>query len=138
MLIEGAEDAVAEAGRVRLPIAGRIGVIVYVTIGDAAPSLEVFGPRVLTVNGKRVPSLRVHNGGNAHGRVSGFLTGKDATGRRFDFTPSDFPILPAEEREVYFMPSLPDNDSPTLSYPVTVRGTLEWTGGKIPVDERFE
>ena len=138
MLIEDADDALAEAGKVRLPIAGRIGVIVYVTIGDAAPSLEVFGPHVLTVNGKRVPSLRVHNDGNAHGRVSGFLTGKDATGRRFDFTPSDFPILPTEEREVYFMPSLPDNDSPTLTYPVTVRGTLEWTGGNIPVDERFE
>jgi hypothetical protein len=138
MLIESADDAVAQAGKVRLPIAGRIGVIVYVAIGDAAPNLEVFGPHVVTINGKRVPALRVHNRGNAHGRVTGFLSGKDATGAKYDFTPSDFPILPNEDRDVYFLPSLPNNDSPTLTFPVTVRGKLEWTGGTLPVDERFE
>jgi fimbrial chaperone protein len=138
ILIEGADASVAQAGGVQLPIAGRIGVIVYLAIGDAAPKLEVFGPHIVTLNGKRVPTLRVHNAGNAHGRVSGFLTGKDATGARFDFTPSDFPILPQEEREVYFLPSLPGNDSPSLTFPVSVRGTLEWTGGTLAVNERFE
>lgn len=138
LLVEGADSTVAQAGGVQLPISGRIGVIVYVVIGDAAPTLEVFGPHVITANGKRVPSLRVHNSGNAHGRMSGFLSGKDANGVRYDFTPSDFPILPGEDREVYFMPSLPNNDSPTLTFPVTVRGTLEWAGGTVPVDERFE
>jgi fimbrial chaperone protein len=138
LLVEGADSAVAQAGAVQLPIAGRIGVIVYIVIGNAVPALEVFGPHVVTVNGKRVPSLRVHNSGNAHGRMSGFLSGKDAKGVKYDFTPSDFPILPGEEREVYVMPSLPNNDSPTLTFPVTVRGTLEWAGGTVPVDERFE
>ena len=138
LLIEGADASVAEAGRVKLPISGRIGVIVYAVIGDAAPALEVFGPHAVTVNGKRVPSLRVHNSGNAHGRMSGFLSGRDAKGDKYDFTPSDFPILPGEERDVYFMPSLPNNDSPTITFPVTVRGTLEWAGGTLPVDERFE
>jgi len=138
LLVEGADSAVAQAGGVQLPISGRIGVIVYVVIGGAGPMLEVFGPHVVTANGKRVPSLRVHNSGNAHGRMSGFLSGKDANGVRYDFTPSDFPILPGEDREVYFMPSLPNNDSPTLTFPVTVRGTLEWPGGTVPVDERFE
>lgn len=138
VLIEGADSSVAEAGGMKLPISGRIGVIVYAVIGGASPTLEVFGPHTVTVNGKRVPSLRVHNSGNAHGRMSGFLSGKDAQGARYDFTPSDFPILPGEERDVYFMPSLPNNDSPTLTFPVTVRGTLEWAGGTVPVDERFE
>jgi len=138
LLVEGADSSVAEAGGVKLPISGRIGVIVYAVIGDGAPALEVFGPHTVTVNGKRVPSLRVHNSGNAHGRMGGFLSGRDATGSRYDFTPSDFPILPGEERDVYFMPSLPNNDAPTLTFPVTVRGTLEWTGGTVPVDERFE
>jgi hypothetical protein len=138
LLVEGADSSFAEAGGVKLPISGRIGVIVYVVIGDAGPTLEVFGPHVVTVNSKRVPSLRVHNSGNAHGRMSGFLSGRDAKGVKYDFTPSDFPILPGEEREVYFMPSLPNNDSPTLTFPVTVRGTLEWAGGTVPVDERFE
>lgn len=138
LLVEGADSSVADVNGVKLPISGRIGVIVYAVIGDASPTLEVFGPHTVTVNGKRVPSLRVHNSGNAHGRMSGFLSGKDAKGARYDFTPSDFPILPGEDRDVYFMPSLPDNDSPTLSFPVTVRGTLEWAGGTVPVDERFE
>ena len=138
LLVEGVDPAVAQAGSVQLPIAGRIGVIVYIVIDGAAPKLEVFGPHIVTANGKRVPSLRVHNSGNAHGRISGFLSGKDANGAKYDFTPSDFPILPGEDREVYFMPSLPNNDSPTLAFPVTVRGTLEWAGGTVPVDERFE
>lgn len=138
ILVEGADSSVAEAGGVKLPISGRIGVIVYAVIGDAHPTLEVFGPHVVTVNGKPVPSLRVHNSGNAHGRMNGFLSGRDAGGARYDFTPSEFPILPGEERDVYFMPSLPNNDSPTLAFPVTVRGTLEWAGGTLPVDERFE
>jgi hypothetical protein len=138
LLVEGADSSVAETGGVKLPISGRIGVIVYAVIGNAAPALEVFGPHTVTVNGKRVPSLRVHNSGNAHGRMSGFLSGRDARGGKYDFTPSDFPILPGEERDVYFMPSLPNNDSPTLTFPVSVRGTLEWAGGTVPVDERFE
>lgn len=138
LLIEGADSAVAQAGSLQLPIAGRIGVIVYVVVGGATPLLEVFGPHVVTVNGKHVPALRVHNSGSAHGRMGGFLSGKDASGARYDFTPSDFPILPGEEREVYFLPSLPNNESPTLTFPVIVRGTLEWTGGTVPVDERFE
>jgi hypothetical protein len=137
IMIEADEPSVTKAGAVQLPIVGRIGVIVYVTIGNAAPQLEVFGPGVIALNGQRLPAVRVHNSGNAHTRLSGFLTGKDAAGRKYDFTPSDFPILPGEEREIFFTPSTADNPTPTLTFPVTVQGTLEWADQRTDFDERF-
>jgi hypothetical protein len=118
IMIEADEPALTKAGAVQLPVVGRIGVIVYVIVGDAAPQIEMFGPEVMTLNGQRVPALRVHNAGNAHTRLSGFLTGKDAAGKKYDFTPSDFPILPGEVREVFLTPSTSDNPNPTLSFPV--------------------
>lgn len=138
IMIEGDEPSVTKAGAVQLPIVGRIGVIVYVKVGDAAPQIEVFGPDVVTLNGRRLPALRVHNSGNAHTRMSGFLTGKDASGNKYDFTPSDLPILPGEMREVFLTPSTADNESPSLSFPVTVQGTLEWADQSTEIDERFK
>lgn len=138
ILVEGEEPALAQSGAVQLPVAGRIGIIVYLVVGDAAPALEVFGPEVVTLNGHKIPALRVHNEGNAHARVSGFLTGTDASGRRYDFTPSDLPILPDDVREVFLTPSRAEEDSPTLTYPVTVRGRLQWGERSTELNERFE
>jgi len=138
LMVEADEPSLASAGSMRLPIVGRIAVIVYVTVGDAAPQIEVFGPEVVTYNGQRVPAVRVHNAGNAHARMGGFLTGKDASGRQFDFTPSDLPILPGEVRAVLLTPSTADNPNPTLDFPVTVQGTLEWANQSTPLDERFK
>jgi hypothetical protein len=108
-----------------------------VTVGAAVPQLEVFGADVVTLNGKQLPALRVHNSGNAHTRISGFLTGKDALGKTYDFTPSDLPILPGEVREVFFTPSAGDDQNPTLTFPVSVKGTLEWADQTTELDERF-
>jgi hypothetical protein len=138
IMIEGDEPSVTKAGAVQLPIVGRIGVIVYVTVGAAAPQIEFFGPRVITFDGRQVPALRVHNSGTAHTRMSGFLSGTDATGRKFDFTPSDLPVLPGEDREVALTPSTSDNPAPTLTFPVAVRGTLEWSDQRTELDEHFK
>jgi hypothetical protein len=140
IMIEADEPSVANAGTVQLPIVGRIGVIVYVEVGDAAPQIEVFGPEVLTHNGQQLPALRVHNAGNAHTRMSGFLSGKDAAGRKYDFTPSELPILPGEVRDVLLTPSSGGDNSttPTLTFPVTVQGKLEWGNQSIPLDEHFK
>jgi hypothetical protein len=98
----------------------------------------VFGPEVVTLNCQQVPALRVHNAGNAHTRMSGFLSGADAQGRKYDFTPSDLPILPDEVREVFLTPSTSNNSSPTLTFPVTVQGTLEWGNQNTELNERFK
>jgi hypothetical protein len=138
VMIEGAEPSIAASKGLDLPITGRIGVIVYVAIGDGAPDLELMGPKVTTVNGQQVPTLRIHNGGTAHGRMGGFLTGTDAKGISYDFTPADFPILPHEEREVFLTPSTTKDDHPTLTFPVTVKGTLEWGNHKTEINQRFD
>lgn len=138
VMIEGAEPSIARSQGLDMPVAGRIGVIVYLTIGDGAPDLEIFGPKITTLNGQRIPTLRVHNSGTAHGRMTGFLTGTDAKGITYDFTPSDFPILPHEEREVFLTPSTPKEDHPTVTFPVTVKGTLEWGMQKTELNQLFE
>ncbi|MBS0375228.1 MAG: hypothetical protein JSR73_11660 [Proteobacteria bacterium] len=138
IMIEGAEPSLARGPGLDVPVTGRIGVIVYVTIGAAGPELEVFGPEIATLNGQPVPTLKVHNAGNAHGRMGGFLTGKDAKGVSYDFTPSDFPILPGEVREVFLSPSSTLEDHPTLTFPVTVKGTLEWGQRKTELNQTFE
>jgi hypothetical protein len=138
VMIEGAEPSIARSNGVNMPVTGRIGVIVYLTVGDGAPTLEVLGPKIATLNGQQVPTLRVHNSGTAHARMTGFLTGRDAKGISYDFTPSDFPILPHEEREVFLTPSTATDDHPTLTFPVTVKGTLEWGNQKTELNERFD
>jgi hypothetical protein len=138
VMIEGADPSIAKSNGMDLPVTGRIGVIVYLNVGDAVPDLELFGPKIATLNGQRIPTLRVHNAGDAHGRVSGFLTGTDAKGIKYDFTPSDFPILPHEEREVFLTPSTATDERPTLTFPVTVKGTLEWGAHKTELDLLFE
>jgi fimbrial chaperone protein len=138
VMIEGAEPSIARSKGLDVPVTGRIGVIVYVTIGGGAPDIEVLGPKIVTLNGRQVPALRVHNGGSAHGRMGGFLTGTDAKGISYDFTPSDFPILPHEEREVFLTPSTATDDHPTLTFPVTVKGTLEWGAHRTELNQLFE
>jgi len=138
IMVEADEPSLARAGQVQLPIVGRIGVIVYVIVGDAAPKIEVFGPEVVSLNGQQVPALRVHNAGNAHTRMSGFLSGVDAEGKKYDFTPMELPILPDEVREVFLTPSINGNPSPTLTFPVTVQGTLEWSDQSLELNERFK
>jgi hypothetical protein len=138
VMIEGAEPSIARSSGFDIPVTGRIGVIVYLTIGDGAPDLEVFGPKIATLNGRQLPALRVHNSGTAHGRMTGFLTGTDAKGISYDFTPTDFPILPHEEREVFLTPSTPTDDHPTLTFPVTVKGTLEWAKRRTELNQLFQ
>jgi len=138
LMIEGADPSIAHSNGLDLPVTGRIGVIVYLVIGDGAPNLEILGPEVVTLNGQQVPALRVHNGGTAHGRLSGFLTGTDAKGIGYDFTPSNFPVLPHDEREIFLTPSTPNQDHPTLTFPVKVKGTIEWGTHRTEIDQLFE
>jgi hypothetical protein len=137
ILIEGKESSIAKAGAVSMPMTGRIGLIVYVRIGAANANLELAGTHVVKVSGRDLPTLRMRNTGTAHGRVSGFLTGTDANGVKYDFNPSDFPILAGAEADVYLTPSTSTDDHPVLSFPVRVQGTLEWDQHKLKIDEQF-
>jgi hypothetical protein len=138
ILIEGDDPAVASGENFKLPVRGRIAVIVYVAVGDAAPKLEIDKAAVATVNGQATPVLYVRNIGNAHGRIGGFLTGTDARGQRYDVSPSSLPILPGETRQVTLTAANDRNEPIAMPLPITIRGTLEWSGGRLPFERRFE
>jgi fimbrial chaperone protein len=137
LLIESADDAraVAPQGGIQLPIQGRIGIIVYVRVGNVAPDLKLERLDLVNVNGKPTPVAYFRNNGRAHGRPEGTLTGTDANGKQFDFTVAPSPILPGEVRAVPIWPQdEPDGKPAVVAFPVRLRGTVEWEGGKQPVD----
>ena len=139
LLIEGDEESVPTPSGLKVPVSGRIGVIVYVAVGAAAPDLQIVGTSVGEVSGHRMPILSIHNSGNAHGRITGFLSGVDAKGQSLDFSPSTLPILPGETRAIALVAGTAPDVISEVAYPVRVRGTLEWGAGKrMEFDQQFE
>ncbi len=138
LLIEGDEPVVTSGDAFRIPVRGRLGIIVYVAVGDAAPRLEVVKIGLDVVGNKRVPTIWVRNTGDAHGRIGGYLTGTDAKGRELEFAPSTFPVLPGETRALALAAQLGPNETVAPELPVTVQGTLEWSGARVPFKHRFE
>lgn len=137
ILIEPATSAtvVAPFGNLQLPVQGRIGVIVYVRIGDAMPKLSLEGLKVGLVNGRPTPVAVFRNDGNAQGRPDGVLAGTDAGGKQMDLTVSPLPILPGETRSIPLWPQDDaDGKTPALVFPMRVKGTIEWEGGKQAID----
>jgi hypothetical protein len=139
ILVEGDETAVPMAGGASLPIAGRLGVIVYVGIAGAQPELSVAGAKVAKVDQQPLPVVLVKNTGNAHGRLQGFLAGTDAAGKKLEFTPSTLPILPGETRAIPLsLHRERDEGAIAIAYPITIRGKLEWGDGKTtPFEQTF-
>lgn len=139
LLIEGDEHTVKTQSGLTVPVSGRIGVIVYVVVGQAAPDLRIVSTTVGNVDGYQMPILKVRNSGNAHGRLSGFLRGVDAKGQSLDFAPSTLPILPGETRSIALVAGTAPGVSAEVAYPVRVRGILEWGDGKrMELDQQFE
>jgi len=139
IMIEGDEQVARGADGLNLPVSGRIGVIVYVRVGDAAPELQVVGAAVSDVNGRMLPVLRVNNLGNAHGRLAGFLRGTDASGRRLEFEPSTLPILPLETRAIALTASEEPETIAEIEFPVTIEGVLEWgSAQRLEINQLFE
>lgn len=140
LLIE-AKDPLAASGPSRpMPVSGRLGIIVYVAVGNVAPKLEVLGPATELRDGGLQPALRVRNVGDAHGRLDGFLKGIDARGESYDVTVANSPVLPGETRQLGMSVFRPGTqDRPVVpTYPLTVTGRLEWRGSKgVELNQRF-
>ena len=134
IMLEG--DPETLKGNLAVPVAGRIGVIVYLAIGDAAPRLELLGQQTVRVQGRVLPVLQVRNAGNAHGRLEGLIDGKDAGGRAIAFAPTNLPILPGETRAIVLTPE-GDNDAtlaPPIVYPLNVKGRLDVGSQRFDID----
>lgn len=121
---------------VRLPIAARLAVIIYVVVGDAQPDLEVEGARMSEQRGRAVPVLSVRNDGGAHGRPAGFFKAEDASGQSFDLVVVPFPVLPGQRGDITLQPdpALYGDEPLPWQLPLRLRGTLETGSGDKSVD----
>lgn len=139
IMIEGEPDA-PEKSSVPVSVSGRIAVIVYLTLGDAKPDLRVVGAETTTVEGRVLPAVRISNSGNAHGRLEGFVDGRDASGRKITFNPANLPILPGETRLITLTPAAENaqDAGPALTYPVQIQGNLEWGSMRTPIEANFK
>lgn len=137
ILIEGADQNVQTPGGPAFPIAGRLGVIVYVTVGSAEPVLEIAGTKIASVNGEDLPVVTVKNTGNAHGRIAGFLSGTDAAGKKLEFTAATLPILPGESRDISLTLYREKDEPLKIAYPITIRGKLEWGTRSTAFEQTF-
>ena len=138
VLIEGQQPASAPG--MPMALGARIGVIVYVAVGDVSPVLELVGTSVRTVDGRPTPMLKIRNTGTAHGRLAGFLAGTDAGGTALELQASTTPILPGETREIALAANKPGDTETTVAvrFPMTVTGKLEWgKSGSLPINQRF-
>lgn len=140
LMIEQDESTLSKAmaGNLPVPVQGRIGVIIYVRIGDAAPKLRLVDVRLADVDGKPTPVARVANDGNAHDRLDGVVGAVDGDGQKMNFAVSQRPILPGETRELPFSIYLADAaEKPIIKWraPLQFKGSIESeTGTKIPLD----
>ncbi|MDB5945444.1 MAG: hypothetical protein JWQ33_470 [Ramlibacter sp.] len=127
ILIEGQEEKTSSDGLV-VPFNARVAVIVYVGVGGVEPELQIEGTSVEPIDGTPMPVLRVHNSGSAHGRLTGYLSGTDASNTPLDFVARTYPILPGETRSIPLMATRQgDPDAAvTVRFPATVKGRLEW------------
>ena len=142
IMIEGAEQVVKANGAMSFPVSGRVGVVVYAAVGEAAPKLEISQAGTRVSEGMIVPLLNIKNTGNAHGRPMGFLKGTDQKGVKIDFSPEPLPILPGQTRAVMLIPQAEGNTTIKLTYPINIQGAIEWSESlsskKTDIDFRFD
>lgn len=138
IMIEG-EPQPARAN-MPLPISGRIGVIVYLAIGDAAPKLVVAETRGIDAQGQRLPALRVRNDGDMHGRLDGYLAGVDAKNQRFVLVPDNSPILVGTTRDIPLYPQPPSDGAqpPAIAYPLRIKGRLDAERQRLDIDTTLD
>ena len=133
IMIEGDPETVK--GKLAVPVSGRIGIIVYLAIGDVAPKLKILTTSIKNVNGQRLPAIKVSNAGNAHSRLEGYAELVDAKGKRWTVVPENFPVLAGETRLIALVPQVEENKPiPELTYPVKISGKLDAGKERIPAD----
>ena len=138
VMVEGVDPTRVVNSGVSIPVGGRIAVIVYASIEGAEPVLQFNTKSVATIKKQQMPTIEVRNTGNAHGRLTGFLNGTDATGQSIELAPADLPILPGESRVIALAVVTDDPKGPAgINYPLAVKGTLEWGKNRFLLEHTF-
>jgi hypothetical protein len=134
IMIEG-DPQPPQAG-VPLPVSGRIGVIVYLAVGDATPVLEVRKTGVAVFHGQALPYLQVRNTGDMHSRLDGFLAGVDAQGTRIVLVPDNSPILVGATRDIPLYPQAEraGDPVPAIAFPLRIKGRLDADRQRLDID----
>lgn len=151
IVVSGAEERVSPTEDVSFPVRGQIALIVYVAVGDVKPALQIVKADVVTLNGVQTPVLMVENRGTAHGRLSAFLSGTDASGAKREFAPSTLPILPGETRMIALnvdrggdaveaqVQSASDKEAPKpIVFPLNMSGTINDSVNTFKFEGVFE
>lgn len=138
IMIEGEPQLIK--GSVSLPVSGRIGVIVYLAIGDAAPVLQVLETRSADVQGQTLPVLRVRNSGDMHARLDGYLGGVDAKGTKIVLVPDSSPLLVGATRDIPLYPQAEDRGAqpPVITYPLRIKGRLDAGGQRLDIETTLD
>jgi len=138
ILVEPAEAYLATVGDgLTVPVVGRYAVITYVTIGDAAPVVELGGISIGETNGQRMPALELTNSGNDLARATGQVTATDLSGRRVSLIPSNFPVLPGRTEMIplFAEPEVGGTVvSVELDYPIRLDGRIEVGGEQFRIE----
>jgi len=134
IMIEGEPQIMG--GQVAMPVSGRIGVIVYLAIGDAKSNLQMKKSSVASLQGNVLPVLQFQNQGNKHGRLEGFLDGVDAKGKRIILVPDNSPILIGAIRDIPLYPQPEDKNGavPIITYPLRIKGRLDSAEQRIDIE----
>ena len=75
----------------------------------------------------------MRNTGDAHGRLDGTLSGRDADGRAVEFVPEGQPVLPGQTRTLALGVS-GGGATPALKFPLRLNGTIDWEDGAFKVE----
>ena len=138
ILVEADDEKqlMAQARNIRFPVQGRIAIIIYVNVGGAKPLLSVQSLALQEeADGQLVPVVVLENSGDAHGRPSGFLEGRDGAGKRVQFVVAQTPILPGQTRSIKIVQSLAEGEQAvTLTSPIDIKGVIEWDSGQQKVE----
>lgn len=147
ILISGEDTRVSPTSDSSFPVAGQIALIVYVKVGDVKPQIRIVKADVANLNGVLTPILMVENTGQAHGRLSAFLNGTDAKGKKREFSASTLPILPGETRMIALNidnrgDAVADGkqveDASPIAFPLKVSGTIGDSTSSLKFDGVFE
>ncbi|MEL0083662.1 MAG: hypothetical protein VW985_11590 [Gammaproteobacteria bacterium] len=128
------------ANSIRMPIAAQIAVIVYVAVGDATPELSFVGASVETRSKGKVPILTLHNSGLVHGRPFGNLIGTDAAGKEHSLVITPTPVLAGANVDVVLQPdpTLPVEEVVPITFPLQLKGSVEFEQGALEIDTQIE
>lgn len=140
MLSSNADPHRTELGQgLSLPATGKIGIVVYVGIGDVKADLAVNKYLTKSHDGTKVPAVQVTNQGQAHGRLDAELRGVDAKGQKMNLHIATSPIMPDQTRVLELTPDQAFRDSrQQIAYPLAINGRIFTETGSIKVETLLE